>query len=140
MLKPRSPGELERQVMDHLWRAGEPQTVRQVHAAVSVSGALAYNTVMTVLRRLADKGAVRRYHDVRKYRYSPLYGREEMVAGLMVDALGHAAGFADRRAALVNFVEHIGEEDLCALRRALAELDVNCQRREHAGWAAGLSR
>ena len=38
-------GELERAVMDHLWAAGEPQTVRQVHEALSEQRDLAYTTV-----------------------------------------------------------------------------------------------
>ena len=35
-------GELERAVMDHLWSSGEPQTVRQVHEALSAHRDLAY--------------------------------------------------------------------------------------------------
>ena len=34
-------GELERAVMDHLWSSGEPQTVRQVHEALSAHRDLA---------------------------------------------------------------------------------------------------
>jgi len=51
-------GELERRVMEHLWNTPHPQTVHEVHAVVSVRRELAYTTVMTVLRRLADKGLV----------------------------------------------------------------------------------
>ncbi|HVQ53147.1 MAG TPA: BlaI/MecI/CopY family transcriptional regulator, partial [Mycobacterium sp.] len=35
MAKMTRLGELERAVMDHLWSSGEPQTVRQVHEALS---------------------------------------------------------------------------------------------------------
>ena len=38
-------GELERAVMDHLWAAGEPQTVRQVHEALSEQRDLAYTSM-----------------------------------------------------------------------------------------------
>ncbi len=51
-------GELERAVMDHLWDSSEPQTVRQVHEALSAHRELAYTTVMTVLQRLAKKQLV----------------------------------------------------------------------------------
>ena len=51
-------GELEQAVMDHLWSAPEPQTVRQVHEALSARRDLAYTTVMTVLQRLAKKNLV----------------------------------------------------------------------------------
>ena len=41
-------GDLERAVMDRLWSSGEPQTVRQVHEALSAHRDLAYTTIMTV--------------------------------------------------------------------------------------------
>ena len=47
-------GDLERAVMDHLWSTPEPQTVRQVHEALSARRDLAYTTIMTVLQRLAN--------------------------------------------------------------------------------------
>ena len=53
MAKMTRLGELEREVMDHLWNAPEPQTVRQVHEALSARRDLAYTTIMTVLQRLA---------------------------------------------------------------------------------------
>ncbi|MDO3400276.1 BlaI/MecI/CopY family transcriptional regulator [Mycolicibacterium neoaurum] len=57
----RQLGTLERSVMDQLWRADEPLTVRQVHGELSAQRSLAYTTVMTVLRRLADKGFARQF-------------------------------------------------------------------------------
>ena len=52
----------------------------------------------------------------------PCVGRDELVAGLMVDALDQAADSGDRQAALVHFVERVGADEAAALRRALAEL------------------
>ena len=98
-------GELERAVMDHLWSAREPQTVRQVHEALCPQRELAYTTVMTVLQRLAKKDLVLQLRDDRAHRYAPVWGRDELVAGLMVDALDQAAGPGGRQAALVHFVE-----------------------------------
>ena len=80
-------GDLERAVMDHLWSTPEPQTVRQVHEALSARRDLAYTTVMTVLQRLAKKNLVSQIRDDRAHRYAPVHGRDELVAGLMVDAL-----------------------------------------------------
>ncbi len=37
MAKVTRLGELERAVMDHLWSTREPQTVRQVHEALSAN-------------------------------------------------------------------------------------------------------
>ncbi len=121
-------GELERRVLEHLWTTEEPQTVRHVHAAVSAHRDLAYNTVMTVLRRLADKGFVVQYRGDRAHRYAPVHGPEVLVAALMIDALDHASDSGDRAAALVHFVARVGADEVCALRRALAQLDI-----KHAG-------
>lgn len=116
-------GDLERAVMDHLWSTPRPQTVRQVHEALSADRGLAYTTVMTVLQRLTKKHLVSQLRDDRAHRYAAERGRDELVAGLMVDALDQAANSGDRRAALVHFVEQVGADEADALRRALAELE-----------------
>jgi len=117
-------GDLERAVMDHLWAADDPQTVRQVHEALNAHRELAYTTVMTVLQRLARKNLVEQIRDDRAHRYVPTHGRDELVAGLMVDALDQAADSGDRHAALVHFVERVGADEADALRRALADLEA----------------
>jgi len=116
-------GDLERAVMDHLWGTDQPQTVRQVHQALCTDRDLAYTTVMTVLQRLARKSLVAQIRDDRAHRYAPIHGRDELVAGLMVDALSQAASSGDREAALMHFVERVGAGEADALRRALADLD-----------------
>jgi len=121
-------GDLERAVMDHLWSTREPQTVRQVHEALSAQRDLAYTTIMTVLQRLAKKNLVVQHRDDRAHRYAPTHGRDELVAGLMVDALDQAADSGSREAALVHFVERVGAGEAAALRRALAELETNAAR------------
>ena len=110
--------------MDHLWAAGEPLTVRQVHEALSAERDLAYTTVMTVLQRLARKNLVSQIRDDRAHQYAPVHGPDELIAGLMVDALDQAAGSVDRQAALVHFVERVGADEAEALRRGLAELEA----------------
>ena len=117
-------GELERAVMDHLWSTPEPQTVRQVHEALSARRHLAYTTVMTVLQRLAKKNLVIQQRDDRAHRYLPVHGRDELVAGLMVDALDQADETAGRAAALVHFVGRVGADEAAALRAALAKLEA----------------
>ncbi len=123
MAKVTRLGELERSVMDHLWSANEPQTVRQVHEVLSAHRDLAYTTIMTVLQRLAKKNLVVQHRDDRAHRYAPTHGRDELVAGWMVDARDRAADSGSREAALVHFVERVGSDETAALRRALAELE-----------------
>ncbi|CAN5470415.1 BlaI/MecI/CopY family transcriptional regulator [soil metagenome] len=124
MAKVARLGELEQAVMDHLWSTPEPQTVRQVHESLSERRDLAYTTVMTVLQRLAKKHLVVQHRDDRAHRYAPMHGREELVAGLMVDALDQASDTGSRQSALVHFVERVGADEAEALRRALAELEA----------------
>src|ERR1700760_329594 len=124
MAKQTRLGELEGAVMDHLWSVPEPQTVRQVHEALAGQRDLAYTTVMTVLQRLAKKNLVVQHRDDRAHRYAPTHGRDELVAGLMVDALARAADSGSREAALMHFVERVGADEAAALRRALADLEA----------------
>jgi len=133
MAKQTRLGELEREVMDHLWSSREPQTVRQVHEALAARRDLAYTTIMTVLQRLAKKNLVVQHRDDRAHRYAPTHGRDELVAGLMVDALDQAADSGSRRAALVHFVERVNADEADALRSALAELEA----KDASGLAAG---
>lgn len=120
-------GELERAVMDHLWSTSEPQTVRQVHEALSTRRELAYTTIMTVLQRLAKKHLVIQQRDDRAHRYLPVHRREELVASLMVDALQQADESGSRAAALVHFVGKVGADEADALREALAALEAKEQ-------------
>jgi len=112
-------GELERDVMDRLWSAGSPLTVREVHEQLAAHRKIAYTTVMTVLDRLAKKKVVRQEREGRAFRYSPAATREQMVADLMLDALGGVPGVGDRQAALVHFVGGVSDAEALALREAL---------------------
>ncbi|WP_229073232.1 BlaI/MecI/CopY family transcriptional regulator [Actinoplanes sp. DH11] len=109
-------GDLEREVMTRLWDAREPLTVRQVHEALSGDRDLAYTTVMTVLDRLAKKGLVNQQKADRAYRYAPAQSREEMTAGLMMDAL---SATPDRDAALAYFVGQLPPDALAAALKAV---------------------
>lgn len=136
MAKSARLGDLERAVMDHLWSSSEPQTVRQVHEALSAHRDLAYTTVMTVLQRLAKKNLVLQHRDDRAHRYAPTHGRDELVAGLMVDALHQASDTGSRQSALVHFVERVAADEADALRRALAELETKHSSTGSAGESA----
>jgi predicted transcriptional regulator len=53
-----------------------------------------------------------------------VHTRDELVASLMVDALQQADEVGSRRAALVHFVEQVGNDGAAALREALAKLEA----------------
>lgn len=123
MTRLRQLGSLESSVMEHLWTVGESQTVRQVHQALSAQRSLAYTTVMTVLRRLAAKNLAVQIRHARAHRYIPACTRDELVASLMLDALGQVAGDGAKHSALVHFVAQVSIDEMQTLRRALASVE-----------------
>ena len=112
-----SLGELERAVMNTLWSESTALTARQVCSALS-DRALAYNTVRTVLDRLAAKELVVREPDTtsRAMLYRPAETRDAYVAELMLEALQQSG---DRDAALVHFARSVSDPDIETLRAAL---------------------
>ncbi|CAN5804400.1 BlaI/MecI/CopY family transcriptional regulator [soil metagenome] len=65
----------ELEVMQVLWDSG-PATVAEVRA--TLEDEMAYNTVLTVLRRLEDKGYVAHEEEGRAHRYHPLIERQQV--------------------------------------------------------------
>ena len=118
-------GELERDIMEVLWRTESALTVRQVSNGLAQS--LAHTTVMTVLDRLAKKGFARRERDGRAWRYRPAATREAYVAELMLTALEQTG---DRDAALARFAQSVSGAEAEVLREALTRLDQEHPRSE----------
>ena len=115
-------GKLEAAVMDVLWSAGTPLTVREVLERMPPQRNLAYTTVMTVLDRLSRKQLVSRTREGRAYLYSPVHSRAELTAEMMHDAL--SIDGLDRTAALVHFVDRVTPEEAAALQAALAQVQA----------------
>lgn len=115
-------GELESAVMDELWAADEPLSVRQVHERLIGIRPIAYTTAMTVLNRLTRKRLVIQRRGGRAFQYAPLRTRDELVAELLLDVLRQVDGPSDRTATLVRFVDRVGVEGQAALREALTRL------------------
>lgn len=112
------PGELENQVLEVLWTAGEPMTPGAVHEVVVADRDLAYTTVMTILTRLWEKGELTRHKQGRAYAYEPVVGREQRVAQRMQAVLGAAE---DHALALNAFADALPDEQRAALREALGK-------------------
>ena len=103
--------ELEREVMEELWRR-EEATVRDVLDALNRSAGRerAYTTVMTVMAKLHKKELLERRREGKTDIYSPVMTRErymEARAQADVDAL----------------VDEYGDVALVALARQMAQLD-----------------
>ncbi|MFA6908885.1 MAG: BlaI/MecI/CopY family transcriptional regulator [Patescibacteria group bacterium] len=77
MIKPSFQllGELERQIMEVVWRRDE-STVRDIVEVLRKKRTIAYTTVMTVMNRLADKNILRRKDHAGAFVYSSAEPRE----------------------------------------------------------------
>ena len=112
-----TPRELD--VMAVLWERGNA-TVAEVHQRLAAD--LAYTTVLTVLRTLETKGAVRHEEEGKAYRYYPTVERE--VAGRRALRLIRDKVFGGSESLLLTqFVSDrdVDAEQLRELRRLIDE-------------------
>jgi predicted transcriptional regulator len=117
-------GELEREVMEEVWRRGTA-SVREVHEAFGER--VAYTTVMTTLDRLYKKRLLDRRKESRAFRYLPRVSRAEFERGVAKDLIDGLLG-RDAEPVLACIVEAVSERN----RELLDELDrlVKQKRRE----------
>lgn len=118
MAKRRPKGTLEQAVMAELWRAPDGLTVGEVRAALGTD--LAYTTVMTILRRLWQKGSAVREPRGRAFVYRSALTVADEAAERMHAAIGLVD---DRQTALSRFVDGLSADDEVALRKILEEPD-----------------
>ena len=111
-------GELESAVMDRLWAAERPTSVREVLDELLSERTLAYTTVMTVLDNLHRKGWVTRHQEGRAYLYQAAAARESYAAALMSQAFNEGT---DPSATFARFIEELSPDEAATLRRALDE-------------------
>ena len=69
-------GDLETEIVETLWRLGNPATVTDVQKAMS-GEPRAYHTVTTVMVRLCGKGLLQRRRRRGVWHYSPRLSRDE---------------------------------------------------------------
>jgi len=90
-------GPLEAKIMDIVW--SEPDiSIRDVQSRLAAGKNVAFNTVMTVMNRLADKGLLRKRTEGRVTLYSPAQTKEQFLVTRskeltleLVDELGSLA-------------------------------------------------
>lgn len=112
--------EGEERVMKILWDTREA-SVRDVTEALSAEQPTAYNTVLTVLKVLTDKGYVEPRSEGRLFLYRPLISRAEA----QTQALRHFAErlFGGSVTALAQHLVRHGEVDLDELKALKRETD-----------------
>lgn len=77
-------GETEMEVLHHVWELGEA-TVKDVKERILKDRKVAYTTVMTVMKNLADKGYLKYRKDGVTYVYSPAQEPESVRFNLVKD-------------------------------------------------------
>jgi len=77
-----SLGPLEADIMQVVWRIRKA-TVQDVYEELSKDRTIAYNTVMTVMTRLAQKGVLKRQKDGRAFLYFPKTTKNEVGKGML---------------------------------------------------------
>ncbi len=75
-------GETEMEVLHHVWNLGEA-TVADVRERILDNRDVAYTTVMTVLKKLAEKGYLTYHKEGRSYVYEPAQQPDEVQHSLL---------------------------------------------------------
>lgn len=121
MARPASPQltEAEQRIMDQLWTMGEA-SVRDLTAALEPEHGLAYTTVLTTVRIMADKGYVDFRKVGRAHLFRPRLSREGAQRKALGTLLGSLFGGSPKQLAqhLVS-EDQLTLEDIEALRAEL---------------------
>jgi predicted transcriptional regulator len=108
-------GDLQAQIMSAMWRL-EAATVEEVRSALPTRYRGAYNTVQTVLNRLADRGLLIRRRRGNAIEYRPKLTEAEFRSRSIASTLAGASSGA-RQAVLAQLVDGLDEQQLDELRR-----------------------
>ena len=116
-------GGTELEVLQHVWALGRA-TVRDVYERVRDDRRVAYTTVMTVMKNLAEKGYLTYEQDGVAYVYRAARPPEEVQGSLLSGFVEKV--FGGSPAALVQTLarsEELGPEEREALRRLIDRME-----------------
>jgi len=111
--------EAELRVMNVLWEKG-PCTVQQVLQSIPEELDLAYNSVLTTVRILENKGYVRHAKEGRAHIYEPIVARNEASRSAVRQVVSRFFGNS-HQSLLLNLLEEqkIDPEEISRLREIL---------------------
>lgn len=116
-------GERELEILNTVWEL-EEATVSDVRTILLGRRSVAYTTVMTTMRKLADKGYLEFTKSENKYVYRPALSSAEVRKGLLSDLVSSA--FRGSPLSLVQTLvadESISGAELAEIKRIIEELD-----------------
>ncbi len=104
-------GDLEREIMEAIWKRGEETSVREIHSAFGERAA--YTTLMTTLDRLHKKGLLERRKEGRAFLYAPRVSREDFTRSVARDVIGGLLGQTngETKPVLACIVDAVGDCD-----------------------------
>ncbi len=105
MMRPKSLGDLQQQIMDIVWRRNKCST-RNIVSELKKTRNVAYTTVATILQRLYHQGLLERTQQGLAYIYSPKLSKEsysKKLAQSFLKKFIHSFGDV----AIASFVETI---------------------------------
>ena len=119
-------GELQTQVMAAMWRL-EEGTVEEVRQTLPERNRGAYNTVQTVLNRLAERGLLTRRRRGQQIVYTPALAEAEYVSRAIERTLSRATSEA-RQVALAQLIGSLPRDEAAELGRLADEVAVERMR------------
>jgi predicted transcriptional regulator len=112
-------GELQGQIMAAIWRL-QRGTVEEVRSDLPSRYRGAYNTIQTVLNRLAERGLLSRHKRGNAFEYRPRLSEAEYLSRSIERTLAGASSDA-RQAALAQVIGGLREDELSHLQRLAEE-------------------
>jgi predicted transcriptional regulator len=120
-------GELQTQIMSAVWRLGSG-TVEQVRSALPPRYRGAYNTIQTVLNRLAERGLLSRHKAGTAIEYRPVFSEAEYLSRSISQTLA-AASLDARQAALARLIGGLGKDELADLQELAKQMGEKRRKR-----------
>lgn len=120
-----SLGETEMEVLNHVWDMGEA-TVKQVRKQILKKREVAYTTIMTVMKNLADKGFLKYRKDGVTYVYSAAQKPESVRSNLISNLMQKAFKGSPKQLiqALVNS-DDLNSDDLADIKKLIDNMEDN---------------
>ena len=118
-------GESELELLHLVWETG-PATVSEIHQRILPIRQVAYTTVMSALRKLADKGYLEFTQEGNAYVYSTARPPQEVKHNLLSSILEKVfKGSSVELVASLVAHETLSEEELKDIRRLIDKMDAS---------------
>ena len=114
-------GPLEADIMQVIWKH-QVVTVQDVFETLSAERSIAYNTVMTVMTRLSQKGILCRQKQGRAYIYSPATTKAEVAKSMLQYVIDKIFG-GSRAPVFSHLLEdkNLSEDEMAYLKTIVEE-------------------